>query len=207
MKLVLLGAPGAGKGTQATRIVSAYSIPHISTGDILRKHLKEETPIGVEAKAYIARGELVPDSVVVEIVRQRLLEPDCAAGFLLDGFPRTLAQAEALSAITTLDAVINLDVDLSKLAARISGRRVCKGCGESYHVDFGAPEACAKCGGEVILRDDDKPETVKSRLTVYENQTAPLIGYYESKGILLTVDGMQSIDEVSKSVLDALKSL
>jgi adenylate kinase len=207
LKLVLLGAPGAGKGTQAVRIAKNQGIPHISTGDIFRKNLKEETPVGLTAKAYLAKGQLVPDGVVVEIVRLRLLEDDCKNGFLLDGFPRTLAQAEALKAIAAPDAVINLDADLDALAKRLSGRRVCGGCGESYHVDLGSPEVCTKCGGAVIQREDDKAETVAARLLVYKAETAPLIDFYRAEGLLVNIDGMQDIDAVSAAIRQALRRL
>ena len=188
MNLILLGAPGAGKGTQAVRIAAEKGIPHISTGDIFRKNIKEGTPLGLKAKSYIDRGQLVPDEVVVGIVEQRINEPDCKNGFLLDGFPRTIAQAEALDRLTDIDYVINLDVDLEKLVDRITGRRVCE-----------------KCDGKLIQRADDTEETVKSRLNVYKNETAPLIEFYKKQGVLVNVDGMQTIDEVYQAILEALK--
>lgn len=206
MKLVLLGAPGAGKGTQATKIATDHNIPHISTGDIFRKNLKELTPIGIKAKEYISKGQLVPDDVTVEIVRLRLQEDDCKNGFLLDGFPRNINQAKELDAITSLDGVIDLAVDLNALADRLSGRRVCKACGESYHITMNQDDVC-KCGGEIYQRDDDKPETVKARLEVYSKETAPLTEYYKEKGKLLTVDGMQTIEKVSADIEAVLKSL
>ena len=205
MKIIMLGAPGAGKGTQAKKIAAKYQIPHISTGDIFRKNIKEGTPLGLKAKSYIDRGQLVPDEVVVGIVEQRINEPDCKNGFLLDGFPRTIAQAEALDRLTDIDYVINLDVDLEKLVDRITGRRVCEKCGESYHVSTKKDDNCEKCDGKLIQRADDTEETVKSRLNVYKNETAPLIEFYKKQGVLVNVDGMQTIDEVYQAILEALK--
>ena len=205
MKLIMLGAPGAGKGTQAVRIAAAMNIPHISTGDIFRKNIKEKTPVGLKAKSYIDRGQLVPDEVVVEIVQQRIDEDDCKNGFLLDGFPRTIAQAEALDRLTNIDNVINLEVDLDKLVDRITGRRVCEKCGESYHVSTKKDDICEKCGGKLIQRADDTEETVKSRLNVYKNETAPLINFYKNQGVLKNVDGMKSIEEVFEEISKALK--
>lgn len=205
MKLILLGAPGAGKGTQAVKIAALCNIPHISTGDIFRKNLKEGTPVGLKAKAYIDKGQLVPDEVTCEIVELRLKEDDCKNGFLLDGFPRNLAQAKALDKITAIDKVINLDVDLKALADRLTGRRVCDKCGESYHISMKKDAVCDKCGGNLYQRADDTLETVSSRLEVYANSTAPLIEYYTEKGVLVSVDGMQSIDGVFEDVKKALK--
>lgn len=205
MNVILLGAPGAGKGTQAVRIAAAMNIPHISTGDIFRKNIKEKTPVGLKAKSYIDRGQLVPDEVVVEIVQQRIDEDDCKNGFLLDGFPRTIAQAEALDRLTNIDSVINLEVDLDKLVDRITGRRVCEKCGESYHVSTKKDDICEKCGGKLIQRADDTEETVKSRLNVYKNETAPLINFYKKQGVLKNVDGMKSIEEVFEEISKALK--
>ncbi len=204
MNLILLGAPGAGKGTQAVRIAEKYSIPHISTGDIFRKNIKEQTPIGVIAKSYIDRGELVPDEVTVEIVRLRLAEDDCKNGYLLDGFPRNVAQAEALDGFAEVDTVVNIAVDLDALSERLCGRRVCGKCGESYHVSTKADDVCDKCGGGLVHRDDDKPDTVNSRLKVYEKSTAPLVAYYEGKGKLVTVNGMKKIQEVFEEISEAL---
>ena len=205
MNVILLGAPGAGKGTQAVRIAAAMNIPHISTGDIFRKNIKEKTPVGLKAKSYIDRGQLVPDEVVVEIVQQRIDEDDCKNGFLLDGFPRTIAQAEALDRLTNIDSVINLEVDLDKLVDRITGRRVCEKCGESYHVSTKKDDICEKCGGKLIQRADDTEETVKSRLNVYKNETAPLINFYKNQGVLKNVDGMKSIEEVFEEISKAVK--
>ena len=205
MNLILLGAPGAGKGTQAVRIAEKYGIPHISTGDIFRKNIKEQTPIGVTAKSYIDKGQLVPDEVTVEIVRLRLLEDDAKNGYLLDGFPRTLAQAEALDKIANIDTVINIDVDLDALSDRLTGRRVCSKCGESYHVSTKKDEDCDKCGGKLMHRDDDKPETVANRLKEYTASTAPLIDYYSKQGKLVSVNGMNKIEEVFDEITEALK--
>ena len=207
MKIVFLGPPGAGKGTQAERVCANYKIAHISTGDILRAERKNKTPLGVQAQEYIDKGALVPDELIVEIVKKRVQEADCANGFLLDGFPRTIFQADALAGFVTLDAVVNIDVDLDRLASRITGRRVCRECGATYHVSTlsGEDAACAKCNGTLYQRDDDKIETVMNRLKVYEAQTKPLIEYYEAKGCLVTVDGSQSIDEVTAAIYAALE--
>ena len=204
MNVILLGAPGAGKGTQATRLAAKYGIPHISTGDIFRANIKNATPIGQVAKSYIDKGQLVPDEVTVEIVKQRLAEDDCKNGYLLDGFPRNVFQAEQLDTFSNVETVVNVDVDLTKLLKRITGRRVCA-CGESYHVDFlNGSTVCAKCGGELYQRADDNEETVGSRLSVYEKQTAPLIDYYKKAGKLVTVDGDKAIDEVFNSIVEIL---
>lgn len=204
MNVILLGAPGAGKGTQASQIAAKYSLPHISTGDIFRANIKSGTPIGCKAKAYIDRGQLVPDEVTCEMVEERLKAEDCKNGYLLDGFPRNLAQAELLDKISRIDVVINIDVDLNALEARITGRRVCPSCGESYHVSTKKDSLCTKCGGTLIQRDDDKPETVKSRLAVYKAQTEPLVAYYEKQGALKTVNGMQSIADVFADIVKVL---
>ena len=205
MKIVLLGAPGAGKGTQAKRLAEKYGIPHISTGDIFRANIKNATPIGVIAKSYIDKGQLVPDEVTVEIVKQRLLEPDCEMGYLLDGFPRNIFQAQMLDEISNVDKVINIEVDFSKLLNRITGRRVCA-CGQSYHVDtLGGLTKCSVCGGELYQRDDDTEDTVSKRLSVYHNQTAPLIEYYQKQGKLVNVNGDQTIDEVFNEIVEKLK--
>ena len=186
--IVLLGAPGAGKGTLAGMMVAEYNLPHISTGDILRANIKAGTELGLEAKSYIDKGELVPDSVVIGIVEARLQEADCKNGYILDGFPRTIAQAEALDKITKIEYVLNFVASYDTILHRISGRRVCS-CGATYHVDWlNGSEICPKCGKELFTRNDDKPETVTSRLAVYEKQTAPLIDYYKNKGVLHDVD-------------------
>ena len=206
MNVILLGAPGAGKGTQATKLVEKYDIPHISTGDIFRANIKGQTPIGVVAKSYIDKGQLVPDEVTVEIVKNRLNEEDCLTkGYLLDGFPRNTFQAEELDKFSNVEKVVNISVDLSKLLKRITGRRVCSKCGESYHVDFlNGKTDCARCGGELIQRADDNEETVGKRLAVYSEQTKPLIEYYEKAGKLITVDGDKSIDAVFAEICEKL---
>ena len=208
MKLVLLGAPGAGKGTQAVKIAEKYKIPHISTGDIFRKNIKEKTPIGVIAQSYIDKGEFVPDDVTVEIVKNRLAEDDCKNGFILDGFPRNVYQAEQLLNITPIDVVLDVDVPLEHLSYRLTGRRVCSGCGESYHVStLGGRNTCAKCGENLYQRADDNEETVAERLNVYRKQTQPLIEYYSNNNKLRTVDGNQKQDEVFAEIVKVLNSL
>ena len=205
MKIILLGAPGAGKGTQAKRLAEKYNIPHISTGDIFRANIKNATPIGKVAKSYIDKGQLVPDEVTVEIVKQRLLEDDCQNGYLLDGFPRNVFQAEELDKFSSVEKVVDISVDFSKLLARITGRRVCLACGESYHVStLNGETQCAKCGDTLIQRADDNEETVKSRLDVYKNQTAPLIEYYTKAGKLVTIDGDKDITEVFNEIVKVL---
>lgn len=199
MKLILLGAPGAGKGTQATRISDKYGLPHISTGDILRKNIKEGTELGKEAKSYIDAGQLVPDEVVINIVKDRLQQTDCKKGYILDGFPRTVAQAEALDKVAEIDAVINIAVDPALIVDRITGRRMCA-CGESYHISMGISETCPKCGSKLYQRDDDKEDTVKARMQVYENQTAPLIDYYTAKDLVIDVDGGKPLNEVFEQI-------
>ena len=210
MNIILLGAPGAGKGTQAVRIADEYLIPHISTGDIFRENIRNNTELGALAKSYIDKGQLVPDEVTVEIVKDRLAKDDCRRGYLLDGFPRTLVQAEALNRFADIDIVVNIDIDLGLLLKRLIGRRVCPGCGASYHVDtLKGSNVCAKCGAGLIHREDDTESVVQSRLNVYTKQTAPLIEYYESNGILRDVDGGKSIDAVFediKKLLDAKKA-
>lgn len=212
MNLILLGPPGSGKGTQAKRLVQRYEIPQISTGDILRDAVKEGTPLGREAKRYMDEGKLVPDEVVVGIVRDRLKGPDCQKGFILDGFPRTIAQAEALDRILGemgrgVDHVIDIEVDKEELLRRLTGRRTCKRCGAMYHVVFNPPKVdgvCDRCGGELYQRDDDKEETIRERLRVYEGQTAPLIEYYEKKGLLRRINGTGGIEEVEARILKAI---
>lgn len=207
MNIILLGAPGAGKGTQAVQISQNYKIPHISTGDIFRKNIKEKTPVGIKAKSYIDAGKLVPDSVVIEIVKNRLSDDDCKKGWLLDGFPRTVIQAEELDKITNIDAVLNLDIDLKLLMHRLTGRRVCDFCGDSSHTDYIKNDAKCKCGGKYIQREDDKEETVKSRLKVYEEQTKPLINYYKNKGILIDIEAVKSVSEVYENVKKSLNKI
>lgn len=203
MYLVFLGAPGAGKGTQATKVCEKYNIPHISTGDILRANIKAGTALGVEAKGYIDKGLLVPDEVVIGLVKQRLSEADCQKGFLLDGFPRTIEQAKALNDFAKITCAVNLAVDEKLVVDRIAGRRMCK-CGESYHVSWYDKDVCAKCGEKLYQRDDDKEDTVKARLEVYNAQTAPLIEYYSNMGILKDVDGTQEMNKVFDDIVRIL---
>lgn len=203
--IVLLGAPGAGKGTQAALIAKEYNIPHISTGDILRRNIKEGTELGKLAKSYIDQGGLVPDAVVIDIVVDRLNESDAKNGYILDGFPRTLTQAEALSKVAKIDVAVNIVVPFETIISRLSGRRVCI-CGETYHVStLNGKEVCTKCGKDLFVRDDDKPATVKNRLEVYQNQTEPLIDYYRGKGLLKDVEGdsVQDTFDKVKKVLEA----
>ena len=208
MNIILLGAPGAGKGTQASKISDNYGLPHISTGDIFRENIKNKTPIGLLAKLYIDDGKLVPDEVTCDIVRERIAESDCANGYMLDGFPRTIAQAEVLATMSHVDVVLNIDVDTSLLLNRLCGRRVCKSCGESYHVSMLNGETkCARCGGELFQRKDDNPETVSKRLNVYHKQTAPLIEYYTKKGLIFNVDGGASPEAVYQQIATKLDSL
>lgn len=206
MKLIFLGPPGAGKGTQATGVSVKLNVPHISTGDMFRSAIKNETPTGLEAKSYMDKGQLVPDSVVIDMVRERLAMDDCKSGYLLDGFPRTVEQAEALDGISSPDAVINIDVPDEKLLSRLTGRRVCGKCQGTFHISKLASEKiCPVCGGDLIHRDDDKPETIKKRLQVYHDQTAPLIGFYQGNGKLKTVDGDNRPEDVLKAILASLE--
>jgi len=215
MKLILLGPPGAGKGTQAKQLIDRFGIPQISTGDILRAAVKEGTPMGVKAKSCMDAGALVPDEVVVGIVRERLQKEDCAAGFILDGFPRTVPQADALKANLAelgkeLDAVISLEVDTEALVERLTGRRTCRSCGRGYHVKFDPPRntgVCDTCGGELYQRDDDQEETIRKRLEVYDQQTSPLVAYYQQDGLLAAIDGMQEMATVQEDILAALKAV
>lgn len=207
MKLIFLGPPGAGKGTQAEKISELYGIAHISTGDMLRSQMREGTPLGAEAKGYIDRGELVPDELIVAMVAERIKEEDCANGFLLDGFPRTVSQAEALNGISDIDMVIDIAVPAERLMERIGGRRMCSGCGAGYHTSSYHKDTCEKCGASLYIRDDDRPETVKHRITVYEHQTKPLIDYYREKGNLSRVNGDNTPDRVFDDVAAAIKGL
>jgi adenylate kinase len=212
MRLVLLGAPGAGKGTQAKKLIEKYGIPQISTGDLLRAAVAAGTALGKEAKSFMDKGELVPDRVVLGMVEERLKQDDAKKGYILDGFPRNTAQAEALDKMLgalnmPLTAALSVDVPLEDLMKRLTGRRTCKGCGQMYNVYFNAPKSpgkCDKCGGELFQRDDDKEETIKKRLDVYTSQTAPLFDYYKKKGILSSVIGTGSIDEIFKAVCHSL---
>ncbi len=206
MNIIFLGPPGAGKGTQAQRICNALNIPQISTGDILRRAIKDQTPTGLKAKSYIDAGKLVPDDVIIDIVRDRLAQDDAKNGYILDGFPRTVPQAEALEGIAKIDAVIDLDVADEKLIARLSGRRVCLKCGATYHVSMlDGKTTCAACGEDLVQRDDDKAETVLNRLTVYHNQTAPLVDFYQNKGLLRVIDGDQDMDTIFASIMAIVK--
>ena len=208
MKIVMLGAPGAGKGTQAKRIAAKFSIPHISTGDIFRANITNNTPLGAKAKSYMDKGELVPDELVIELIMDRFAQDDCVNGYVLDGFPRTIPQAEELdkalkSVNDNLDYAIDVEVPDDNIINRMSGRRACVNCGATYHIVHNPPKVeneCDTCNGELILRDDDKPETVKNRLDVYHTQTEPLLKYYTEKGILYTVDGTQDMDTVFDSI-------
>jgi len=204
MRLILLGPPGAGKGTQAKKLVEKYGIPQISTGDILREAVKNGTPLGKEAKAYMDKGELVTDAIVVGIIRDRLQEKDCEKGYILDGFPRTVPQADELKKALSemgqsIDSVLSIVVANDELIKRLTGRRTCKECGAGYHIMFKAPKTegvCDKCQGPLFQRDDDKEETIKNRLAVYNDQTEPLIEYYKKDGALVDIEGTGSIDEI-----------
>ena len=205
MNVIFLGPPGAGKGTQAQRICAALKIPQISTGDILRRAMKEGTDTGLKAKSYIDAGKLVPDEVIIDIVRERLAMDDCKSGYILDGFPRTVPQAEALDTFAVIDSVIELAVDDQVLVDRLSGRRVCVKCGATYHLSMlNGKTTCDVCGEELIQRNDDKAETVLNRLQVYHAQTAPLIGYYEQKNLLQKIDGAQGLENTFAAIMKAL---
>ena len=212
MKIIMLGAPGAGKGTQAKKIAEQYSIPHISTGDIFRANIKNNTELGQKAKTYMDKGELVPDSLVVDLIMDRFKEADCANGYVLDGFPRTNPQAEALDDALKangekVDFAINVEVPDENIINRMSGRRACVGCGATYHIKYNPTKVegvCDACGEKLILRDDDKPETVKNRLSVYHEQTQPLIDYYNKAGVLAEVDGTKDMEDVFKDIVNIL---
>mgnify|MGYP000347039428 FL=1 len=212
MKIIMLGAPGAGKGTQAKKIAAKYGIPHISTGDIFRANIKNGTELGKKAKTYMDQGLLVPDELVVDLVVDRVKQEDCKNGYVLDGFPRTIPQAEALDKALTdlgekMDYAIDVDVPDENIVRRMSGRRACVGCGATYHLEYAPTKAegiCDVCGKELILRDDDKPETVQKRLGVYHEQTQPLIDYYTGQGVLKTVDGTKNLDEVFGDIVKIL---
>ncbi|HPD00419.1 MAG TPA: adenylate kinase [Acetivibrio sp.] len=214
MRMILLGAPGAGKGTQAVILSERFNIPHISTGDIFRSNIKNNTELGKKAKEYIDKGLLVPDELTIDIVRDRINKSDCSDGFILDGFPRTIQQAQALDIILKdmgieLDCVLNINVSDDKIIKRLSGRRVCQ-CGKTYHVKNNPPKqegVCDSCNGKLFQRDDDREETVIQRLETYHQQTEPLIGYYKNCGKLITVEGQDSIDDTTKEVLDALNGV
>jgi adenylate kinase len=212
MHILLMGPPGAGKGTQAARLVNSFNIPHISTGDMFRVAVKEGTQLGKKAKEYMDAGQLVPDEVTIGIVKERLMKPDCEKGFILDGFPRTATQAEALDKTLAdmnikLDRVVNISVPETELIERMTGRRVCKACGHTYHYKFNPPaceRVCDKCQGEVFQRDDDREDTVKKRLAVYQSQTKPLIEYYSKQGLYSEIDGEQDIDKVFLDICQSL---
>ena len=212
MKIIMLGAPGAGKGTQAKMIAEKYAIPHVSTGDIFRANIKNCTELGKEAKKYMDQGKLVPDELTVKILLDRVAQPDCANGYVLDGFPRTIPQAEVLDKALRelgdkIDYAINVDVPDENIVNRMGGRRACVGCGATYHIKYNAPKVentCDTCGGELIIRDDDKPETVQNRLSVYHEQTQPLIDFYEKQGVLKTVDGTVDMNDVFAAIVDIL---
>ena len=208
MKIIMLGAPGAGKGTQAKKIAAKYSIPHISTGDIFRANIKNGTELGLKAKSYMDAGGLVPDEITIGMLLDRIHQADCENGYVLDGFPRTIPQAEALDNMgVEIQHVINIDISDEKIINRMSGRRACLNCGATYHIVYNAPKTenvCDTCGQELVLRDDDKPETVKKRLDVYHDQTQPLIDYYKKKGVLHAIDGTLSMETVFKNIVDIL---
>ena len=212
MKIIMLGAPGAGKGTQAKQIARKYSIPHISTGDIFRANIKNGTELGKKAKEYMDQGLLVPDELTCDLVMDRIQQDDCKNGFVLDGFPRTIPQAEALDAALTkigekMDYAIDVDVPDENIVSRMSGRRACLDCGATYHIVSLPPKTegkCDHCGSDLVLREDDKPETVQKRLTVYHDQTQPLIDYYKNQGILKSVDGTQPMEAVFTAITDIL---
>jgi adenylate kinase len=207
MKLMFVGPPGAGKGTQAVRIAARYGIPHISTGDMLREEMKNGTPLGQQAKAFIEAGELVPDDVIIGMVKDRVSRTDAKDGFLLDGFPRTREQAQALESIASLDAVVNINVPDDKLIHRICGRRVCRECGATYHESMLENlKQCPKCGGALYVRDDDKEDIVRQRITVYKQKTQPLIEYYTEKGLLQDVVGSGGIDDITEAIIAVLEN-
>ena len=212
MKIIMLGAPGAGKGTQAKKIAEKYQIPHISTGDIFRSNIKAGTELGKKAKSFIDQGLLVPDEVTIGMLLDRIHEADCKNGYILDGFPRTIPQAEALTEALAkkgeaIDFAIDVDVPDEKIVTRMAGRRACVKCGMTYHIVYAAPKKegiCDKCGGKLIIRKDDKPETIKDRLAVYHEQTRPLISFYADKHVLYTVDGTQNMEQVFEAITKIL---
>jgi adenylate kinase len=213
MNLILLGPPGAGKGTQSRRLSENLKIPQVSTGDLLRAARAARTPLGVQAEGYMLSGKLVPDELVISMIRERLHESDCAQGYILDGFPRTVAQAEALDQMlsangSSIDRVVAIEVDREEVVKRLSGRRQCRKCGENFHLSFHPPRKagiCDRCGGELFQRDDDREEVIRKRLEVYEKETAPVVGYYRKKGVLKNVPGQGSIDEIFGGILKAVR--
>lgn len=204
MNIILLGAPGAGKGSQAVKLKEYYGIPHISTGDAFRSNIARGTEIGMYAKSFMDKGQLVPDDVVVKIVAERLGADDCKNGFLLDGFPRSIPQAEALEKLTKIDYVINFVIDFDRVVERLGGRRTCV-CGETYHVSTHGSDTCDKCGQKLFIRDDDKEDIIRNRLSVYEQNTAPLVDFYRERGLLVDVDADRTIDETFKDIIGLLK--
>lgn len=213
MNLILLGAPGAGKGTQGKNLSERYKIPQISTGDILRANVRSKTPLGLKAREFMDKGALVPDDIVVGMVSDRIREEDAGGGFILDGFPRNINQAEVLESTLAnlckgIDCVIGMEVERKELVRRLSGRRVCRKCGASYHVIFSPPMnigMCDKCGSEIYQRDDDKEETIEARLAVYEKETLPLVEYYAKKGLYAAVDGIGTVDQITKNIVGAIE--
>ena len=213
MKIIMLGAPGAGKGTQAKKVAKKYNIPHISTGDIFRVNIKEGTELGNKAKEYMDKGELVPDDITIGMLLDRIHKADCKDGFVLDGFPRTIPQAKSLTQALSklnesIDYAINIDVPDESIITRMSGRRACLSCGSTYHIKYSAPKKeniCDNCGSELVIRDDDKPETVKKRLEIYHDQTQPLIDYYDNEKILASVDGTKDMEEVFLDIIAVLE--
>jgi len=210
MKLVIFGPPSAGKGTQAQKLSKQYGIPQVATGDLLRKAVAEKTPLGLKIKSYLDQGKLGPDEVIVQLIKERVAKPDCKNGFLLDGFPRTMGQAKELERMTDIDLVLSIVVDFDALVERAVGRRTCPKCSAVYHIKFNPPMnegICEKCGSKLIQRDDDKEETVRNRLRVYQEQTAPLIEYYRKKGKLVDIDGSGGIDAVYSQMVKAISNM
>jgi len=210
MKLVIFGPPSAGKGTQAQKLSKRYGIPQVATGDLLRRAVADKTPLGLKIKSYLDQGKLGPDEVIVQLIKERVAKPDCKNGFLLDGFPRTMGQAKELERMTDIDLVLSIVVDFESLVERAVGRRTCPKCSAVYHIKFNPPMnagICEKCGSKLIQRDDDKEETVRNRLKVYQEQTAPLVEYYRKKGKLVDIDGSGGIDAVFAQMVDAISHL
>jgi adenylate kinase len=210
MKLIIFGPPSAGKGTQAQRLSKKYGIPQVATGDLLREAVAKKTPLGIKIKSYLDTGKLGPDDLIVELIRNRVSQPDCKAGYLLDGFPRTMGQAKELDKMTEVDLVLNIVVDMEVLVERAVGRRICPKCAAVYHVKFNTPKnagVCDKCGSSLIQRDDDKEETVRKRLKVYQEQTEPLVGHFKAKGNLVDVDGSKGIEDVFSQMTHAIDRL
>lgn len=214
MNMILLGPPGCGKGTQAKILIDAFNIPQISTGDILRETIKKKSPLGMEAKTHMDRGALVPDHLVIKIIEERLKQADCNRGFILDGFPRTVSQAEALDTLLSqmgskLEYVFSIEVEDEELIRRLTGRRVCRTCGESYHIEFNPPRQegrCDSCQGKLYQRDDDNEETIRNRLNVYRDQTSPLINFYQKRNVLHSIDGIGSIEDIKERLLASINA-